>query len=209
VFGTFTYEPEPDGAVFGPHHFYLGVIVILLVCWMVYDSESDTGPWIVAGVTLLAVFAFSLTWPYYPVVGALGVLVLLGIATASALMRPFWWRSGLLARSSLFVGLFVAWDDVLSHALGWRTPLDRVWAEHLHPYASDPYVPSDFRLPPDLQFASDLQLPTDVDFSSDLHLPSNLRLFTDHSIAELERLLADGEALVLQQVADALAVVAL
>ena len=55
MFGTFPYEPEPDGAVFGPHHFYLGVIVILLVCWMVYDSESDTGPWIVAGGVELVV----------------------------------------------------------------------------------------------------------------------------------------------------------
>jgi hypothetical protein len=179
VFGTFPYEPEPDGAVFGPHHFYLGVILILLVCWMVYDSESDTGPWVVAGVTLLSVFAFALTWPYYPIVGAVGVLALLGIATASVLTRPFWWRSGLLARSSLLLGLFVAWDDALSHALGWRTPLDRVWAEHLHPYASDPYVPSAPRLP---------ALPGDF---SDL------------------RLLADLEALLGQYLPDALAVVVL
>ena len=203
MFGTFPYEPEPDGAVFGPHHFYLGVLLILLVCWMVYDPESDGKPWAVTGLTLLSVFAFSLTWPYYPVVGAFGVILVLGVATTIAVVRPLWWRTGLLARSALFVGLFVAWDDVLSHALGWRTPLDRVWAEHLHPYASDPYVPSDFRLP------SDRSLPTGVNLPSDRHLPSDIRTVADRILSELERLLADGEALVLQQVADALAVVAL
>jgi hypothetical protein len=151
VFGTFPYEPEPDGAVFGPHHFYLGVLLILLVCWMVYDDDTESKPWIVAGSTLLSVFAFSLTWPYYPTVGALGVILVLGVATTIAVVRPLWWRTGWGARTALFVGLFVAWDDVLSHALGLRTPLDRVWAEHLHPYASDPRLPADVTLPADLE----------------------------------------------------------
>ena len=182
VFASFPYEMEPDGAVFGPHHFYLGVLLILLVCWMTVDPESESRPWVVAGATLLAVFAFSLTWPYYPAVGAIGVLVTLGVATASALFRPFWWRSSPLAHFALLVGLFVAWDDVLNHALGWPTPLDALWAERLHPYVSDPYVPSAPRLP---------ALPEDVRLPSDARLP------------------ADLETVLFEHVPDALAVVAL
>ncbi|WP_137286879.1 hypothetical protein [Halorussus salinisoli] len=191
MFGRFPAELEPDGAVFGPHHFYLGVLLILLVCWIVRDPDSKTAPWGVAGLTLLSVFAFALTWPYYPVVGALGVLVLLGAATAVSMVRPFWWRYGLLARSVLFVGLFVAWDDALSHALGWRTPLDALWVRYLYPYVSDPYVPSDVRLPSDVRVPSDVRLPSDVRVAS-----------------EWDRLL-DLESLVAEYVADALAVVAL
>lgn len=168
MFGTFPHELEPDGAVFGPHHFYLGVLLILLVCWMVFDSESDTGPWVVAGLTLLSVFAFSLTWPYYPVVGALGVLVLLGVATGLAVVRPFWWHASLGARSALFVGLFVAWDDALSHALGWRTPLDSVWVEYLYPYVSNPE-----RLGPPPQL-SDVRLPAEFESLVFEYLPDAL-----------------------------------
>jgi hypothetical protein len=162
VFRSFPSEAEPDGAVFGPHHFYLGVLLILLVCWIVYaDSDSESGPWVVIGMTLLAVFAFALTWPYYPVVGALGVLVLLGAATAIAVVRPFWWRTTLLARSLLFLGLLVAWDDALSHALGWQTPLDQLWAEYLYPYVSDPYLPEEVRRPADFELPFEFQLPFD------------------------------------------------
>jgi hypothetical protein len=186
VFGTFPHEVEPDGAVFGPHHFYLGVLLILLVCWVVYaDDDTETGPWVVTGMALLSVFAFALTWPYYPAVGAFGVLVLLGVATAVSVVRPFWWHATLLSRSALLLGLLVAWDDALSHALGWQTPLDLLWVEYLHPYVSDPYVPSDVRLPPDLR------LPTDARPVPDLRLPVDLK------------------SLVAEQVGRALAVVAL
>lgn len=191
MFGTFPYEPEPDGAVFGPHHFYLGVLLVLLVCWLYADSESEASPGVVAGATLLSVYAFSLTWPYYPAVGALGVLVTLGIATVSAVVRPYWWRSGLFAQGTLLVGLSVAWDDALSHALGWRTPLDAVWAEYLYPYASDPSGPAAPRLP------------TLPDGPFDVRLPTKVRLPADAN------LLADLEALFAEYVADALAVVAL
>ncbi|MFC4450098.1 hypothetical protein [Halorussus aquaticus] len=157
MFGSFPAEAEPDGAVFGPHHFYIGVLLILLVCLMVRDPDSESAPWGVAGLTLLSVFSFALTWPYYPAVGAFGVLVLLGGATAISVVRPFWWRYGLFARTVLVVGLFVAWDDVLSHALGWRTPLDALWIRYLYPYVSDPYVPSGVRLPSDVRLLADVE----------------------------------------------------
>ena len=133
--------------MFGPHHFYLGVLVVLVVCLIASDADTDSEPWAVVGATLLSVFAFALTWPYYPAVGALGVLVALGVATAVAAVRPFWWRIGYFARFVLFVGLFAAWDDALSHALGWQTPLDAVWTEYLYPYASEPRIPEGIRVP--------------------------------------------------------------
>ena len=141
----FPYEAEPDGAVFGPHHFYLGVLLILLVCWMIHDvDDSNRKPWGVVGLTMLSVFSFALTWPYYPVVGALGVLVTLGTAAVLAVLRPYWWRVGTTAHGALLVGLLVALDDALSHALGWRTPLDAVWVRYLYPYVSEGRLPPEF-----------------------------------------------------------------
>ncbi|WP_210423478.1 hypothetical protein [Halorussus marinus] len=150
MFGRFPYEAEPDGAVFGPHHFYLGVLLVLLACWVVSDGD-DRRPWFVAGLSVFAVFSFALTWPYYPEFGALCVLAALALATVPAVLRPLWWRTGLTVQAGLLAGLFVAWDDALSHALGWRTPLDSVWNDHLHSFVSDPQVPPGIRLPPDLE----------------------------------------------------------
>jgi hypothetical protein len=76
----FPHEAVPDGAVFAPHHFWIGVGI--------------------------AVFAFGLTWRYYPVTGAVGTLV----------------------------GLSIALDDAVSHAFGVPTPLDLLWANYIHPY---------------------------------------------------------------------------
>jgi hypothetical protein len=50
-------------------------------------------------------FAFGYVWPYYDVVGALGALI----------------------------GVAIAADDVLSHALGVPTPLDWLWGRVLYP----------------------------------------------------------------------------
>jgi hypothetical protein len=174
VFGSFPSEAEPDGAVFGPHHFYLGVLLILLVCWVFYEADDETGPWGIAGLTLLSVFAFALTWPYYPAVGAVGVLVTLGVATLAA-MRPRWWRYGVVPQTALLLGLLVAWDDALSHALGWRTPLDSLWARHLYPYVSDPYVPEEVRLPEKFGLPVEVRLPEGVHLPAEVGLPFDLK----------------------------------
>ncbi|WP_435178401.1 hypothetical protein [Halorussus sp. AFM4] len=173
--GIFPAEAEPDGAVFAPHHFYLGVVLILLVCWMARDPEAEAAPWGVAGLTLLSVFSFALTWPYYPAVGAAGVLVLLAVATVVALLRPFWWRYGLGSRGVLLAGLFLAWDDALSHAFGWWTPMDALWAQYLHPYVSDPYIPEGVRFPKEIP--QDVELPRVV--PSGVQLPGEERLLPD------------------------------
>lgn len=153
----FPHESVPDGAVFGPHHFYLGILIVIVVCLMAYDIESKSRPWAISGLALLSLFGFALTWPYYPVVGAFSVLALLAVMTLFAVVGPFWWQSGLVVRGVLLVGLLVAWDDALSHAFGWRTPLDALWVEHLYPYVADPQVPPDLRLPWDPQLLVDLE----------------------------------------------------
>lgn len=59
----FPVERVPDGAIFAPHHFWLGVGI--------------------------AVFAFGLCWRYYPVTGATGTLVGLSIALDDAVSHAF------------------------------------------------------------------------------------------------------------------------
>lgn len=53
-------EEEPDGAVFAPHHMYLGMLMQL-----------------VAGGG--AIFAFASIWPYYPTIGAVATLAALAV----------------------------------------------------------------------------------------------------------------------------------
>lgn len=59
----FPVESVPDGAIFAPHHFWIGVGV--------------------------AVFAFGFVWRVYPVTGAVGSLLGLAIALDDALSHAF------------------------------------------------------------------------------------------------------------------------
>lgn len=73
----FPAESVPDGAIFAPHHLYTGLII--------------------------AGFAFTLVWRWYPVAGATGTIL----------------------------GVLIALDDALSHAFGVWTPLDWFWKAYL------------------------------------------------------------------------------
>lgn len=59
----FPYESVPDGAIFAPHHLYVGLLV--------------------------AGFFFALVWPYYPETGATGTLVGILIALDDAVSHAF------------------------------------------------------------------------------------------------------------------------
>lgn len=59
----FPADPVPDGNVFLPHHFGIGVII--------------------------AVYSFYFIWPYYHAVGASGALLGLGIAADDVLSHSF------------------------------------------------------------------------------------------------------------------------
>jgi hypothetical protein len=60
---TFPYESVPDGAVFAPHHLYVGLLV--------------------------AGFSFALVWRFYPVTGALGTLLGVLVALDDAVSHAF------------------------------------------------------------------------------------------------------------------------
>ncbi|WP_115863370.1 hypothetical protein [Halorussus litoreus] len=145
---TFPYESIPDSAVFAPHHFHYAVLAALVVAAVVWDNFPRREPVTVVSGLLASEFAFSLMWPWYPVVGA--ALSLLGLAVATLSVthavavltvnrlgcdwpRPYWAIFPLKAVVVLAL-LLVAWDDLANHAFGVATPLDSIWNEHIYPH---------------------------------------------------------------------------
>lgn len=130
----FPHDLVPDGAIFAPHHLYLGALLLLGVCWVVSDNYADQEAWVVATATLAALFGFALTWRYYPTVGAALVLAGLSAALLAVLTRSYWTGYGWAGHRGLaLVGVLVALDDALEHALGVPTPLDQLWGRWLLP----------------------------------------------------------------------------
>jgi len=128
----FPHEAVPDGTILGPHHLYIGVAVVAVVAMTVWDDDRRDPLLVVSGIIVSSVFGFALSWPHYPVVGAL--LTLTGLAASTlALARPYW-REYRFRAVAVAVGLAVAWDDAVSHAFGVWTPLDWIWIHHIYPY---------------------------------------------------------------------------
>ncbi|GAB7012040.1 hypothetical protein [Halolamina salina] len=128
---TFPADRVPDGAVFGPHHAYLGLLLALLAVALVWDDATGAEPWVGAAALLAASFAFATIWKFYPQTGAALALAGIVIALASTLL-PFWSSYPWLGpRGVLLVGAIVALDDVAEHAFGVPTPLDWLWTHHL------------------------------------------------------------------------------
>lgn len=144
----FPHEAVPDGAVAAPHHFHWAVVAILLVAAIIWDDYPRREPALVVAGLTVAEFGFSLTWPHYPVAGA--VLSLYGVFVATlpvshalvvvgarllgrAWPRPYWALYPIWT-VVVFALLLVAWDDLVSHAFGVPTPLDSIWKSHIYPY---------------------------------------------------------------------------
>jgi len=130
---TFPAESVPDGAVFGPHHLYVGLLVLLFAVFVVADDYRQREPLVAIVGAVLALFAFATVWPFYHVTGALltlaGLLVvLIGILWPGGMWSgyPLKWR--LVA----FAGVLIAADDAVSHAFGVWTPLDAGWGQVYH-----------------------------------------------------------------------------
>ena len=130
----FPADQVPDGAVFGPHHVYIGLLLALLALAVVWDDRSGVEPWVGAVGLLTACFAFATVWTFYPETGA--VLSIAGVLLALASTAlPFWAGYAWLGpRGVLLLGALVALDDVVEHAFGVPTPLDRLWINHLVQY---------------------------------------------------------------------------
>jgi len=131
---SFPHEAVPDSAIFGPHHLYVGVLVVLAVVWVVSDNYPHREPLLAAVGALVALFAFATVWPYYPPVGALGALAGLTLAAVGILWPGgIWGAYPLRARGLAVVGVAVALDDVIEHAFPVATPLDVLFARVIYP----------------------------------------------------------------------------
>jgi len=126
----FPHEGVPDGAVFGPHHLYIGVATLLLAVWVVSNNLPHREPLLAAVGALTALFAFATIWPYYHGTGA--ALALTGLLVA---LVGVCWPGGVWAvyplrwRLVALMGVLVAFDDVIEHAFGMWTPLDAAFGE--------------------------------------------------------------------------------
>jgi len=131
---AFPHDSVPDGAVFAPHHAYIGLLLALLALALVWDDAAGKEPWVGAAALLLACFAFATVWPFYAETGAVLAVGGVGVALASA-WSPFWSTYPWVGpRGVLLVGALVALDDVAEHAFGIWTPLDWLWKTHIFEY---------------------------------------------------------------------------
>ena len=127
----FPADAVPDGAVFAPHHVYMGLLLALLAVAIVWDDTAGKEPWVGTVALFLASFAFATVWTYYPETGAVLSLAGVGLAIASTAL-PFWQSYAWIGpRGLLLLGALVALDDVAEHAFGVWTPLDALWKTHL------------------------------------------------------------------------------
>lgn len=101
--------------------------------WIVTDDPIDREAWLVATSVLGALFAFGLTWRYYPPVGTALTLLSLGVALAAVVGRPYWAAYSWVGfRGAALLGVLVALDDAVEHAFGWPMPLDLFWKHWLY-----------------------------------------------------------------------------
>jgi hypothetical protein len=130
---TFPAESVPDGAVFGPHHLFVGILVLLFAVFVVADDYRQREPLVAIVGAVLALFAFATVWPFYSGTGA--VLTLVGLLLA---LLGVVWPGGMWAAYPLrwrlvaFAGVLIAADDAVSHAFGVWTPLDAGWGQVYH-----------------------------------------------------------------------------
>jgi len=130
---TFPAESVPDGVIGAPHHLYIGVLVLAVAILVVADDYARREPLLALTGTLLALFAFATVWPFYHVTGALLTLAGLLVVLIGILWPGGMWSAyPLVWRAVAFLGLYIAADDAVSHALGWPTPLDLVWHQFHH-----------------------------------------------------------------------------
>jgi len=129
----FPAERIPDNAIFAPHHYYLGVVLCLFVCLIVWDNYRSREPWLVMAISIAGLIAFGLTWPYYPVTGAI-VSIATPILAMFALLtrREYWSDIKHIPQILIFIGLLIALDDAVDHALPLTTPLEYL-AQYLLP----------------------------------------------------------------------------
>jgi hypothetical protein len=120
----------------GVHHFYLGILIVLLGFWWLWQNPiwkpflSDNSKFIIAGF-LEVVIGFFILWNI-PILGAIlgsfgGLLILFPVFYFHVFDVPHW---GVIV---IIIGGFIAFDDFYQHYIqntsnpGWRSPLHRAF----------------------------------------------------------------------------------
>jgi len=130
---SFPHEAVPDGAVFGPHHLYVGLLVLLIAVFVVADDYRQREPLVAIVGAVLALFAFATVWPFYSGTGAAGALAGCTLALVGVCWPGGMWAAYPLKwRLVAFAGVLIAADDAVSHAFGVWTPLDAGWGQVYH-----------------------------------------------------------------------------
>lgn len=127
----FPAEREPDTNRFAPHHFLVGNYLAGLSA-LLSGIELGAAPIVVLAGVLLGLFAWNHFWydhRRYPAIGAAGSAAGLAVVTVGLFVDPLLLEYRLLAG----VGVLVAADDCLQHALGVSTPLDTFWNRYVYP----------------------------------------------------------------------------
>ena len=130
---AFPVEAIPDGDPLGPHHMHIGLVVIVIAALVVWDKYRHEEPLLTFIGALLAWFMFVFTWQYYHAAGAGFAFV--GLVLVAAGLVATWMDPDQVYHWSYYlavsIGLLIALDDWLSHALGIWTPLNAFWEEWL------------------------------------------------------------------------------
>lgn len=128
---TYPAERLPDGLLLTTHHAIYGLLFALFGALVVWDDYPRREPLLAALAALVALIGFVLAWRVHPVTGA--TLALCGTVVAlSAPLTPLWTGYPYRWRAWVVFWALVALDDVVSHALGWPTPLDTLYQAGLY-----------------------------------------------------------------------------
>lgn len=134
ILTRFPHESVPDGYVLAPHHAYVGLLVAALAVWVVSDNKPHREMLVTAVGCALLLFGFLFTWKWYAEAGAALSLAGVGLMLAGPLWPGGEWAGFSWAwRLVALLGALVAADDVIEHAFGVPTPLDKFWVEYLAP----------------------------------------------------------------------------
>ena len=141
----FPAETIPDGSVAWPHHYGLGLYLVVLAAVVALNDTRTTDPLGVFAGAAVGLFGWFHLWGTgYPVAGALATLLGLLVSTISVVrsvtvpkvgiqIGGFRSRYGRGHALVVGLGLVVAFDDWVSHALGIWTPLDWFWHIAIYP----------------------------------------------------------------------------
>lgn len=142
----FPAETVPDGSVAWPHHYALGLYLVVLAAIVALNDTRTTDPLGVLASAGVGLFGWYHLWGTgYPVAGALAAIlgvVTCGLAVVRSIHLPvvgiqiggFLSRYGRGHATIVIVGLLVAFDDWASHALGVWSPLDWFWGVAIYPF---------------------------------------------------------------------------